>query len=286
MSFWTTQAILTVRSGSHAQNLAGPDSDEDFIAVAVPDARSLLGLEEADEMRDGQHVTYAARKFVRLALESNPNILEALFVRPEDVVAATAEGRMLLDARGLFLTTHAIDRFVRYAYDQLMRMKRHYKWIVEPPARPPAQSDFGGTEQSGRWKFPDFDAQKAYDAALKHWKNYQDWRAHRNAKRAALEERHGYDTKHAAHIVRLLLEGEEILRDGQLTVFRTRDIDFIRSVRSGGLKYPEVIAWADGKKREIEAADPHAALRREPATAEAERLLIAIHKRFMRREFQ
>jgi predicted nucleotidyltransferase len=39
-------------------------------------------------------------------------------------------------------------------------------------------------------------------------------------KRKALVERHGYDTKNAAHLIRLLRMGIEFLRDGELNVQR------------------------------------------------------------------
>lgn len=54
-------------------------------------------------------------------------------------------------------------------------------------------------------------------------------------KRKALVERHGYDTKNAAHLIRLLRMGIEFLRDGELNVDR------------GGYDAPELLAIKHGE---------------------------------------
>jgi hypothetical protein len=63
-------------------------------------------------------------------------------------------------------------------------------------------------------------AEKRYRAALKHWDSYQTWQARRNPARAALERSHGYDTKHAMHLIRLMRMGLEALQTGELRVRR------------------------------------------------------------------
>jgi predicted nucleotidyltransferase len=62
--------------------------------------------------------------------------------------------------------------------------------------------------------------EKRYRAALKHWDSYQTWKSHRNPARAELERTHGYDTKHAMHLIRLMRMGLEVLKTGELRVRR------------------------------------------------------------------
>lgn len=64
------------------------------------------------------------------------------------------------------------------------------------------------------------------------------------AKRKALVEKFGYDTKNAAHLVRLLHMGIEYLRDGTLKVRRTADRDLILDIKSGKWELAEVQIYA------------------------------------------
>lgn len=78
--------------------------------------------------------------------------------------------------------------------------------------------------------------EKAYQAAMSRWKSYLNWKQNRNPKRAVLEEKFGYDVKHASHLMRLILEGEEILRTGHITLPLPQQ-DLLREIKSGGWTY-------------------------------------------------
>lgn len=81
-------------------------------------------------------------------------------------------------------------------------------------------------------------------------KNYWQWKAKRNKKRSALEESHGYDTKHAMHLIRLLRMGEEILTTGEVIVKRP-DADELLEIRAGRFTYDELVAMAGDKDDKI-----------------------------------
>lgn len=90
------------------------------------------------------------------------------------------------------------------------------------------------------------DRERRYRNAQKHWEQYRHWKTHRNPARAALEEAHGYDTKHGAHLVRLLRMGREILTTGQVRVWRGGlDADELRAIKGGAWSYERLVAWAD-----------------------------------------
>jgi hypothetical protein len=76
------------------------------------------------------------------------------------------------------------------------------------------------------------------------WTNYWTWKKNRNAYRSELEEQFGYDTKHAAHLVRLLRMGAEALETGVLNVFRP-DAAELLSIRHGAWTYEEVVEYAE-----------------------------------------
>ena len=83
-----------------------------------------------------------------------------------------------------------------------------------------------------------------YEAAKETWTNYWTWKKERNAKRSALEEQFGYDTKHAMHLVRLLRMGAEALETGVLNV-RRPDAAELLAIRDGKWTYEELVKYAE-----------------------------------------
>jgi predicted nucleotidyltransferase len=282
--FWESNAIYKVIAGSQAYGLDTPDSDLDVRGVCIPPRRYLLGLsgfeqwEHQDESSDV--VIYALTKFVRLALACNPNIIELLYTDPRHVLRIDDYGQRLVDNRHLFLSKQARYTFAGYAISQLRRIERHHRWLANPPDHKPTQEEFGGWPAEGRFKFPDHDAQQAYQAALKHWNQYQEWRCSRNPKRAELERKHGYDTKHALHLLRLLKMGIEILETGQVNVYRP-DREWLREVRNGLLSYEELLELAETYEARLEVLYEASPLAEEPDTEAAEALVIELQERFL-----
>lgn len=80
--------------------------------------------------------------------------------------------------------------------------------------------------------------------------NYWEWVKNRNEKRHELEEKFGYDTKHAMHLVRLLRMGEEILMEGKVLVNRP-DAEELLAIRNGEYRYEEIVEWAEEKDKMI-----------------------------------
>lgn len=96
-------------------------------------------------------------------------------------------------------------------------------------------------------------AEKKYRAAMKHWDSYQTWKTHRNPARAELERQHGYDTKHAMHLIRLMRMGLEALETGDLRV-RRDDAEELSAVRDGAMGFDELLAAATGLQESMEKA--------------------------------
>lgn len=68
---------------------------------------------------------------------------------------------------------------------------------------------------------------------LKRMTSFGEFRGYMGAKRKRLVEKFGYDTKNAAHLLRILRMGEEYLRTGELRVRRTEDRDELLAVKHG-----------------------------------------------------
>ena len=71
-----------------------------------------------------------------------------------------------------------------------------------------------------------------YKLAKEKHKQYWDWKKNRNESRSELEEKFGYDTKHAMHLVRLLRMAEEVLQEGIVRVKRP-DAKELLAIRDG-----------------------------------------------------
>jgi hypothetical protein len=133
---------------------------------------------------------------------------------------------------------------------------------------------------TGGFRFPDTQKERAYRAALKHWQNYQSWRANRHPERAALEALHGYDTKHAAHLLRLYRMGIEILSE-QVVRVRRPDAAWLREVLGGRYSYDELMALVASLRRELAEAAAGSALPAEPDGAAVEALAVELQRRVL-----
>jgi len=77
-----------------------------------------------------------------------------------------------------------------------------------------------------------------YLSAYENWKRYEEWKIKRNPKRAVLEAKCGFDSKHASHLIRLLRMGNEILEGKGVLVDRTRiDAEELKEIRLGNVKW-------------------------------------------------
>ena len=106
-------------------------------------------------------------------------------------------------------------------------------------------------------------AERRYGAAMRNWKQYEQWRAGRNPARAELERANGYDTKHGMHLVRLMRMAIEILRDGKVIVKRP-DADELLAIRNGAWTFDRLMEWATATETELRTYYDASTLPREP----------------------
>lgn len=147
-SWLDARTIYLARHGSHAYGTAISSSDEDFRGIAIPPKEYFFGylthFEQSEQKIDNtETVIFDLRKFMKLASECNPNVLELLFVDPSDRVRVTSTGEKLLNHRTLFLSKKARYTFSGYAVSQLKRIQTHRRWLLDPPKAPPQREEFG-----------------------------------------------------------------------------------------------------------------------------------------------
>lgn len=95
------------------------------------------------------------------------------------------------------------------------------------------------------------------------------------AKRKALVEKHGYDCKNAAHLIRLLKMGIEFLTEGRLYVER-KDAAELLSIKRGEWSLEEVKERAEALFALAEESYVHSSLPNEPQRIAAERLCMTM----------
>lgn len=93
-------------------------------------------------------------------------------------------------------------------------------------------------------------------------------------RRADTVAKHGYDTKYAYHVVRLLCEAEQMLVEGDLEL--GRDAAMLREIRAGAWTEEQLRAWASTKELELEAKWRSSALRPAPDEGAVKSLLLSV----------
>jgi predicted nucleotidyltransferase len=76
---------------------------------------------------------YEVRKFVSMAQEANPNIMDLLYADKESILYSNKKGRKLLKNRDIFLSKKTKYTFSGYAMAQIHKAKGHYKMLTKYP---------------------------------------------------------------------------------------------------------------------------------------------------------
>jgi len=113
-----------------------------------------------------------------------------------------------------------------------------------------------------------------YKLDKENHKNYWTWKENRNKKRSALEEQHGYDTKHAMHLIRLMRMCKELLEDGVVNVKRNDAADLLE-IRNGKYTYAELLEMADDYDDEMNVLYKTTSLRKSIAPKHAANILMS-----------
>jgi predicted nucleotidyltransferase len=124
-------------------------------------------------------------------------------------------------------------------------------------------------------------AERAYRTALAEWTQYQTWLRERNPKRAELEARFGYDTKHGGHLVRLLRMAREIVVDGKVNV-RRQDAEELKAIRYQGIwSYEKLVEWAKQQDEELDMLMKTSPLPRQPDREAIDKKCIELAHRYL-----
>ena len=296
--------IFKYRAGSHSYGLNTPESDIDIRGVCIPPVDYWMGVhnfEQYNVMEPDDIVIYGLRKFFDLASNSNPNIIEFLYADFDDYIKDTPIWERIVQSRHLFLSKKAKFTFSGYAISQLKRIQTHRKWLMDIPKKP-ERVDFGlpvdralvnntakgaleNLIKEGYTISSDimqvYQKEHEYKNAKSKYDQYLNWKKNRNQKRFLLEEKFGYDTKHASHLVRLLKMGVEILTTGEVHVKRP-DREELIAVRTGAWTFDYLIDWASDQDLLLDELYESSDLQHKPQTAKINELLIEVAKEHLK----
>lgn len=193
--------ILRVPCGSTLPglNLAGKD-DRDEMGVCIEDIIQVVGFSEFEQYiyrtaseREGKHdapsqpgdldlCIYSMRKFLRLAMQGNPQIVQCFFVPFDQCIKRNALGAQLQELAPLVISKSAGHRYLGYLEAQRQRLmgERGQKKVNRPELEAKFGFDtkyamhilrlgFQGVEllSTGKLTFPMPEADRAYAFATR-----------------------------------------------------------------------------------------------------------------------
>jgi len=259
--------IFECVTGSRLYGTHTEISDYDYRGVCLPPEEILLdpfmNFDQKDSGFENEDKTiYALAKFFKLCADANPNIIEMLFIPNENILHMNNRWKLILENKHLFLSKKARYTFSGYAISQLNAIKRRRQWFINPPTKKPTRFERGlpdvplisgegldaiakiGKAYLHEAVVDEIYREVEYRIEKKKWDNYMQWFKNRNPERKILEDKHGYDTKHAYHLFRLIEEGRQLLLTGEIR-FPLNNREFLLGIKNGSFSYEQVVEEAE-----------------------------------------
>jgi predicted nucleotidyltransferase len=315
-NFIETNKILEIITGSYLYGTNTDTSDKDYVGIFMPTEEYVFGFKKMEEidlsihhkLENGKNAPeaidrkfYEFRKFVKLALENNPNILEILFVNDKNIESITPLGRALLDIKDRFPWRGLKEKFLGYAFSQKHKMiikkdnyfdliqavdyltKFHYrKTLLEAVLQPnnpfflKIQRDKNNNITLVSIGDQCFNPSITIKSTLT---NLQE-RINKAGNREELLLKYGFDTKFASHLVRLMLEGKELLITGKIE-FPLKQSNLIIDIKQGKWKISDILKYSADLEKEIEELTIHSKLPTKPRIQEIEKFVIKHLKEYL-----
>lgn len=137
--------IFLTRSGSHLYGTNIEGSDEDYVGVCKLPGNVLFGFTENFDqtvLHDPDLTIFSIIKFARLAAETNPNVLEILFVDDANIIYTTPLWEKLRAIKHMFLSKRIAVTFAGYATSQLHKIRTHRNYLLHPVKEIPTREQF------------------------------------------------------------------------------------------------------------------------------------------------
>lgn len=155
--------FLTV-VGSQSYGLNTKDSDTDYKGLCIPPKEYFISFlnkfEQAEFKKPNPDCCiFNLVKWMKLAVDNNPSVIEILWTESEFNIITSKYWDKIIQHRDKVLSSNIRWRFGCYAFSQLKKLNRHYRYLKNPPTAPPDRKSFGLPEE---YKLP----KDQLDAAL------------------------------------------------------------------------------------------------------------------------
>lgn len=255
---------------------------------------------------------YSFNKMIGLLVNTNPNTIEILGLKPEHYLWLSPAGKLLLENRKLFLSKRAIHSFGAYANAQLQRLNNK---AVREAEQKEQERHILNTIRYVSHSFPEkyfqpedgavrlytdttiregFEEEIYMDLELRHYP-LRDWLSmwsemkeiarsfEKLGKRNQNAASHGKLGKHMMHLVRLYLMAFDILEKEEIITCREADRDFLMEIRAG--KYldendqvkPEFFELVEELEKRLAYDAEHTALPEKADERKIEELVVEVN---------
>jgi len=293
------KVVLEINTGSHLYGTNTPTSDIDICGIVMPSIEEVFGFEKMEEIDlsikdkdvSGRNTSeaidikyYEFRKFIKLALECNPNILEMMFVNKENINYIDEIGKSILDNSHLFPNKDLIKmKYLSYSKSQKHKMTLKVQNSNDLFITRDYLLDYIGsdslkdlTDKESILKSKQLLVElkkdiidknipiKFYDSFIKigdinlnnnlnvkHVVKDISGRLETSSSRKELWDKYGYDTKFCMNVFRLLFEAQELLGTNRIE-FPLKRREFLLDVKSGKYKIEEVMSMVEIEEKELE----------------------------------
>ena len=281
--------LLLTKSGSHLYGTNTPESDEDYLGVFIPlDLKYYLGFHKIEEVdlsikdkdENGKNTKeavdiklYDLRKFIQLASQNNPNIVELLFAHTnkEAIIFKDKDFKVFENNVDLFLSQRVQLAFLGYAKSQLKKGRQKpqnynnlikFKKFLENLLKNGKENDVLGAYKNELLKlgFKTKDKDKFIQVSnltfplnfyIKKVLRMVNEKLQSASHRAKSWETIKYDSKFFMHLFRLIEEGTMLIKERKLE-FPLRNKEFLIKVRNGKFTLEELEKMVDEKVNEFE----------------------------------
>lgn len=260
--FGSRKIILLTLGGSYAYGTNVEGSDVDVRGIALRTQEEILLGKDFEQFidEDTDTVIYSFDKMCKLLAAANPNTIEILGVREEDILYIDPVGKELLEKKEMFLSKRVIQTFAGYANAQLHRLKnRSVRGVDQKEREEHILESIKNASETIKERYKDSsDSIRLYideavnedmeteifmDVNMKHYplRDYKDYWSELNSivksykkigKRNNSAYNRGKITKHAMHLLRLQMQLIDILEKGEIKTYRP-ERDFLLRIRNG-----------------------------------------------------
>ncbi|WP_297419042.1 nucleotidyltransferase domain-containing protein [Clostridium sp.] len=306
--------ILLTTGGSYAYgtNIDTPEhvSDFDVRGIYTNSKDEILTMNCYDKPIENHELdctVYPFKQMINLLINANPNTIELLGTKQEQLFICTKEGKLLRDNVDLFLSKRAFNSFYGYAIQQLRRLENSLA-RDSYPQKEKEKHILGSVNKQmltfvDRYKTTTDDELKVYidksdkelydeeifiDLSLKHYPlrdlkgmyaemsqviNDYDKLNHRNSKKDTI-----HLLKHSMHLIRLLLMGTEIMQGKGVNTYREKDKELLLDIRNGKYTYEEIFTMVNKYDKEFKYSKDNTELPDNPQYDKINELVMEINR--------